>query len=88
MKLYVGNLSYQTTEAELRTMFEPHGPVTSAKLATDRETGKARGFGFVEMGDEGARAAIAAMDGKEAGGRNLTVNEAKPREAGFGNNRR
>jgi len=88
MKLYVGNLSYQTTEAELRTMFEPHGPVTSAKLATDRETGKPRGFGFVEMNDEGARAAITALDGKEAGGRNLTVNEAKPREAGFGNNRR
>ncbi len=88
MKLYVGNLSYQTTEAELRTMFEPHGPVTSAKLATDRETGKPRGFGFVEMGDEGAKAAIKALDGKDAGGRNLTVNEAKPREAGFGNNRR
>lgn len=83
MKIYVGNLSYQTTESELRAMFEPHGPVTSAKLATDRETGKPRGFGFVEMNDEGARAAIKALDGKDAGGRALTVNEAKPREAGF-----
>jgi RNA recognition motif-containing protein len=87
MKLYVGNLSYETSESQLREMFEPHGPVSSAKLATDRETGRPRGFGFVEMGDEGARAAIKALDGKEAGGRPLTVNEAKPREGGGGGRR-
>lgn len=84
MKIYVGNLSYETSETQLREMFEPHGPVSSAKLATDRETGKPRGFGFVEMNDEGARAAIKALDGKENGGRPLTVNEARPREGGPG----
>ncbi len=84
MKIYVGNLSYETSEAQLREMFEPHGPVMSAKLAMDRDTGRPRGFGFVEMSDDGAKAAIKALDGMEAGGRSLKVNEAKPSEAGAG----
>ncbi|MEZ7197776.1 RNA recognition motif domain-containing protein [Pseudodesulfovibrio karagichevae] len=79
-KLYVGNLSWSSTEAEVRTAFEAFGQVTSVKLVEDRETGRPRGFGFVEMDDAGAREAIAALDGKDFGGRNLKVNEAKPRE--------
>jgi RNA recognition motif-containing protein len=85
MKLYVGNLSFSTSEAELRQLFEAHGQVTSASLVMDRETGRPRGFGFVEFAnDEEARAAIEAVNGKNIGGRNLTVNEARPREAGGG----
>ena len=76
-KLYVGNLSFETTEDELRTLFAEHGEVTSVNIITDRETGRPRGFGFVEM--EGADAAIAALDKKDFGGRDLTVNEARPR---------
>lgn len=82
MKLYVGNLSFQTTESELRAMFEEFGAVASASLVMDRDTGRPRGFGFVEMEDNGqAQAAIAALNGKNIGGRDLTVNEARPREA-------
>lgn len=94
MKLYVGNLSFDTTEAQLREMFEQHGQVTSASLITDRETGRPRGFGFVEFADSNnARAAIEALNGTNVGGRDLTVNEAKAREpragggGGFGGNR-
>src|SRR5277367_6533169 len=79
--LFVGNLSFQTTEADLRALFEPFGQVDRVHMAMDRETGRARGFGFVEMSnDEEAKAAIAALDGKEVGGRNVTVNEARPKE--------
>jgi RNA recognition motif-containing protein len=81
MKLYVGNLSFQTTEAELHDLFSEHGEVTSAALVMDRETGRPRGFGFVEFAnDSDARAAIEALNGKNIGGRDLTVNEARPRE--------
>jgi cold-inducible RNA-binding protein len=83
MKIYVGNLSFNTSESALRQMFEAHGTVTSASLVMDRETGRPRGFGFVEMSDDTqARAAMAALNGKSVDGRDLTVNEAKPREAG------
>jgi RNA recognition motif-containing protein len=81
--LFVGNLAFQTTESELREMFEPFGKVERAHLAVDRETGRARGFGFVEMAnDEEAKNAIAALDGKEVGGRNIKVNEAHAKERG------
>lgn len=81
MKLYVGNLSFSTTEQELRELFEPYG-VVSASLVMDRETGRPRGFGFVEVTDsQQGNAAIAAVNGKNVGGRDLTVNEAKPRES-------
>jgi RNA recognition motif-containing protein len=85
MKIYVGNLSFSTSEARLRELFEEHGTVTSASLVMDRETGRPRGFGFVEMSDDSqARAAMAALNGKNVDGRDLTVNEAKPREGGGG----
>lgn len=88
MKLYVGNLSYQTTENELNELFSQHGQVTSVAVITDRETGRAKGFGFVEFSnDEDAKAAIAALDGKEVGGRSLKVNESRPQGGsggGFG----
>jgi cold-inducible RNA-binding protein len=81
MKLYVGNLSFKTTEGELQQLFSQHGQVASASLVMDRETGRPRGFGFVEMpNDAEAQAAIAALNGQNFGGRDLTVNEAKPRE--------
>jgi RNA recognition motif-containing protein len=80
-KLYVGNLNYNTTSSELEQMFGQHGTVQSAEVISDRDTGRSKGFGFVQMGsDEEAQAAIAAMNGQEIGGRTLTVNEAKPRE--------
>lgn len=80
-KLYVGNLSYSTTEDGLRAAFEQHGEVSSVALIMDRETGRPRGFGFVEMtNDNEATAAIEAMNGANLDGRDLTVNEAKPRE--------
>jgi cold-inducible RNA-binding protein len=84
MKIYVGNMSFETTESRLRQVFEEHGPVTSASIVTDRDTGRARGFGFVEMSDEGARTAIGALNGKNVDGRDLTVNEAKPKAASGG----
>src|SRR5262249_4858676 len=80
-KLYVGNLSYETTDADLQTMFAAHGTVQSAQVIMDRDAGRSKGFGFVEMGsDQEAQAAIKALGGQQSGGRTLTVNEAKPRE--------
>ena len=80
-KLYVGNLAYSVTDDVLRGLFTEHGTVASAQVIMDRETGRSKGFGFVEMGsDEEAQAAIAALNGKDNDGRALTVNEAKPRE--------
>jgi len=78
-RLYVGNLSFQTTEDDLRETFGQFGSVTSATVVMDRDTGRSRGFGFVEM-DDGADEAIAALDGKDLQGRALTVNIARPRE--------
>ena len=84
-KLYVGNLSFDTTQQDLEQIFGESGTVTSASIIEDRETGRSRGFAFVEMSSkEEASAAIAALDGKEVGGRNLKVNEAKPRESNGG----
>src|SRR5450432_4354911 len=81
-KLYVGNLSYDVDSSALQEMFTPHGTVESAEIIQDRDTGRSKGFGFVQMGtDDEATAAIAAMNGQDHGGRALTVNEAKPREA-------
>ena len=88
MKLYVGNLSFSTSEQRLREIFSEHGDVASATLVMDRETGRPRGFGFVEFAnDEHGKAAMAALNGKNIDGRDLTVNEAKPREAGGGGGR-
>lgn len=78
-KLYVGNLPFDANVDELREMFSPYGRVVSTAIATDRETGQSRGFGFVEM-NEGAEEAIRALNAAQFGGRSLTVNEAKPRE--------
>lgn len=87
-KLYVGNLSYGINDSTLQEMFAPHGSVRSAKVITDRDTGRSKGFGFVEMGsDQEAQAAIAALNGKSIEGRNLTVNEARPKEGGGGGGR-
>lgn len=77
--LYVGNLSFSTTADDLRDLFSQHGNVASTQVISDRETGRSRGFGFVEMSD-GAEAAISAVNGAEFQGRTLTVNEARPRE--------
>ena len=79
-RIYVGNLSFNSTEAEVRELFAAHGEVLSCALPTDRETGRPRGFGFVEMADEDAKKAIQALDGREFGGRSLRVNPAEPRE--------
>ena len=80
-KLYVGNLSYDVTDSALEQMFAPHGTVQSAQVIMDRDTGRSKGFGFVEMKtDQEAQAAIAALNGQLSGGRSLTVNEARPRE--------
>jgi RNA recognition motif-containing protein len=78
-KLYVGNLSFDTTDDDLRQAFSQHGTVVSASVVTDRDSGRSRGFGFVEMSD-GADAAMQALNGAELQGRALTVNEARPRE--------
>lgn len=91
--IYVGNLPYSTTDAELMQLFSEHGQVSKASVVIDRETGRSRGFGFVEMADSGqGNAAIQALNGFDMGGRKLVVNEAKPREArggggGFGGGR-
>lgn len=77
--LYVGNLPWSATKEEVQGLFENHGSVLSVKLISDRETGRARGFGFVEMEDPDAAAAIQALDGSSYGGRTLRVNEAQPR---------
>src|SRR5881227_150619 len=84
-KLYVGNLTYGVANDSLRQMFEAHGTVQSAQVIMDRDTGRSKGFGFVEMGsDQEAQAAIQAMNGKEVDGRSLTVNEARPKTEGGG----
>ena len=81
-KLYVGNLTFDTTSGELQQLLSAHGTVQSAEVITDRSTGQSKGFGFVEMGsDDEAKQAIAALNGQQHEGRALTVNEAKPREA-------
>lgn len=85
MNIFVGNVSYGATEDGLRSLFEAHGAVASVKLIIDRETGRPKGFGFVEMpNDNEARAAISALDGKDLDGRPMRVNEARPREGGGG----
>ncbi len=87
-KLYVGNLAYSVTDSALQQMFEPFGAVASAQVIMDRDTGRSKGFGFVEMGsDNEAQAAIAGMNGKEMDGRSLTVNEARPKTEGGGGRR-
>ena len=81
MNIYVGNLAFTTTDHDLRQLFEPYGAVDEVRLITDRDTGRSKGFGFVEMPDSTtAKTAIAGLQGKEFAGRTLTVNEAKPRE--------
>src|SRR5512140_296147 len=86
MKIFVGNLSFRTTEESVRFMFETHGNVERVTILTDRDTGRSRGFGFVEMpNDAEAQKAITAVSGRELDGRSLTVNEARPKEdRGFG----
>lgn len=85
LKLYVGNLGYDVSEADLTALFSPHGTVDSAQIIIERDTGRSKGFGFVEMGSsEQAKAAISALDGKDFGGRALKVNEAKPKETRSG----
>ncbi len=84
-KLYVGNLAYSIGDGELQRLFAAHGSVTSAQVIMDRDTGRSKGFGFVEMGsDQEAQAAVAAMNGAEVEGRPLTVNEARPKPEGGG----
>jgi RNA recognition motif-containing protein len=85
MKLYVGNLPYSTSEEDLRNLFSQYGNVESVAVITDRDTGRSKGFGFVEFGDDTeARNAISALSGQEYGGRALTVNEARPKTGGGG----
>jgi cold-inducible RNA-binding protein len=89
-KIYVGNFSFHMTEPELKALFEPFGTIDSASVATDRNTGRSRGFGFVQMpNDDEAEKAMAALNGKDSGGRALTVNEARPQapRSGFGGGR-
>ncbi len=83
-KIYVGNLPYEAEEASVRDLFATHGEVISVALPTDRETGRPRGFGFIEMSSEDATKAIQALDGTDFGGRSLNVNEARPRGEGGG----
>jgi cold-inducible RNA-binding protein len=85
MKLYVGNLSYSTNEDELRELFGAYGTVDSVAVITDRDTGRSKGFGFVEFGnDTEAQAAISGLNGKDVGGRALTVSQARPKSEGGG----
>lgn len=77
--IYVGNLPWSSTEEDVRSAFERYGEVQSVKLVSDKDTGRPRGFGFVEMEDEGAEEAIRALDGTDFGGRNIKVNEARPK---------
>lgn len=90
-KIFVGNMSFQTSEDDLRSLFQPFGEVTSVSIPTDRETGRARGFAFVEMSDSGAATtAMSALNGKDVDGRQLRVNEAQPkgdRDGGGGGGR-
>jgi RNA recognition motif-containing protein len=84
-KLYVGNLAYGISDSDLSRIFEPHGTVQSAQVIMDRDTGRSKGFGFIEMGtDAEAQAAITALNGTEVEGRTLTVNEARPKTEGGG----
>ena len=86
MKLYVGNLSYEVTDSTLQELFAPYGQPDSATIITDRDTGRSKGFGFVEFSDnDQAKAAMNALNGKEHNGRALTVNEARPRNESGGN---
>ena len=90
-KMFVGNLSFQTTEGDVRSAFEQYGTVESVAIITDRDTGRSKGFGFVEMSEEDANKAIAGLSGSQLDGRALTVNEAKPmvkRDFGGGGGRR
>ena len=88
MKLYVGNLPYTTSEDDLRNLFSQYGTVESVAVITDRETGRSKGFGFVEFGDDNeARNAISALSGQDYNGRALTVNEARPKTGGGGGGR-
>ncbi|MCC6284913.1 MAG: RNA-binding protein [Phycisphaerales bacterium] len=84
MRIYVGNLPFSVSDDELNQLFSQYGAVVSARVITDRETGRSRGFGFVEMGDAEGNAAITALNGQEMGGRGLVVNEARERQAGGG----
>lgn len=87
MNIYVGNLSYTTSEEDICELFEKIGQVDSARIVSDRDTGRSKGFGFVEMADNNqAKSAIDQLNGTELGGRNLTVNEAKPKSNDRGNN--
>jgi len=86
-KIYVGNLPFTATEAELNSLFSEYGTVETVSLITDRETGRPRGFGFVEMDGPGAEKAISALDNRDFNGRALKVNEAKPRREGGGSQR-
>ena len=89
MKLYVGNLSYDTNENDLRDLFAAYGAVESVAVITDRDSGRSKGFGFVEFSDNAqAQAAITGLNGKDVGGRSLTVSPARPKTQGGGGNRR
>jgi cold-inducible RNA-binding protein len=86
--IFVGNLSFNTTEQDIRSLFEAHGSVDRVNVVTDRDTGQAKGFGFVEMTNDGeGDKAIAALNGQELGGRALTINEARPKAEGAGGGR-
>ncbi len=78
-KMYVGNLAFQSTEDDIQNLFTQYGEVKSINLITDRETGRSRGFAFIEMDDEAAKSAMQSLDGTDLDGRNLKVNEARPR---------
>jgi cold-inducible RNA-binding protein len=88
MNIYVGNLPFSTTDDELKEIFTEYGQVLSAKIIMDRETGRSKGFGFVEMSDSNAEKAISELDEAELNGKKLTVNEAKPKKENFGGNSR
>jgi RNA recognition motif-containing protein len=81
MKLYVGNLAYSVNDSTLRALFEPFGEVESARVISDRDSGTSKGFGFVEMSNDGAQKAMGALNGREHDGRTLRVNEARPQES-------
>lgn len=84
MNIYVGNIPFSTTDDELKDIFAEYGEVHSAKIISDRETGRSRGFGFVEMSENIGRKAISELDGSQYEGKQLTVNEARPKKQGFG----
>jgi RNA recognition motif-containing protein len=88
LNIYIGNLPFTASENDLKEIFTEYGEVSSSKIIMDRETGRSRGFGFVEMGDNSARKAIEELNGAEFDGKQLTVNESKPKPRGFGANNR